>query len=263
MGLRIFETKEAKYFLGLGWHYGSSLDCFEGVDFSRLDMFVFEDCGMEWGVEHWLKYHEQYMDIYKRILKENPKLKIYGVDVRTSELAHIGSIAKDSAMLVGGSVLAISGGAGLLKGKESRRGFLANLLRATGGFALTTPIVSGLNCFLGNDDLGVITDTANVIRDVTPTPAHEFRDAVTAKKVSKYLVPLNKKKKRKLKVALLYGAYHSTIETKLKRPWVADATIGLYHNTFDYKTKKELNQIREVRINKGELETIIHECKLF
>ena len=43
MTLRIFETEQAKYYLGLGDHLESSAPLFEEVDFSSIDFMVLED----------------------------------------------------------------------------------------------------------------------------------------------------------------------------------------------------------------------------
>ncbi len=42
MTLRVFETNDAKYYLGLGNHFFSNAPIFEEVDFSSIDFMVLE-----------------------------------------------------------------------------------------------------------------------------------------------------------------------------------------------------------------------------
>lgn len=108
-------------------------------------------------------------------------------------------------------------------------------------------------------DIAPITEINNLRTNLLPTYFLSFRDAVTAKKISQYLVPRHPNGS-KAQVGIIYGAMHSGIETKLKHPWIADATIGLYHDLLGIGDNDFLNQVIKVT-ETGSM--VYHDCGLF
>lgn len=62
-------------------------------------------------------------------------------------------------------------------------------------------------------------------------------------------------------MGILYGASHSGIETKLKHPWITDATLWMYHDLFRYGDTKVLNEVREIIPDQDEF--VKYDCELF
>ncbi len=257
MPLRTFETDDAKYYLGLGNHTDSSRPIFEDVDFSTLDMIVFEDSGY---LFPYYNKDKQYSEIFNEIMR-NSKAKIYGVDVYTGKWA----MATELPLPIAGGVLLTRSVIGTIRKRRqlSRRGFLNNGLQGLLGSFLLSPMPMLANCKNTKEDIEVITKLNNVNSNLLPTLILGFRDAVTAKKISQYLIPLNKKEGRKLNVALIYGGMHSGIETKLKNPWISDRTIALYHSLLRCAPTEKLNEVREIVKNKRWNNVVYHDCHLF
>ncbi len=257
MALRIFETEDARYYLGLGSHKTSSAPIFEDVDFSKLDMFIFEDAGEQWVLKG-IDYDIQYLGLYNRINKENPEMSLYGVDVSHGA---IGCLV-DFGVLVLGYMLARGSYKKIKRDDISRRGFIKCIGGIVGGaFVMGTPLLS-VHFSGSKEDSPIFVGTNNLFTSLLPTPIGGFRNAVTAKKVSEYLVPRHKKQNSKVEVALLYGAGHSGIETELLHPSLSDITLGLY-DKLDYGTKGELNEVRELKRVNGIEKVIYHDCGLF
>lgn len=255
MRLETFETEDAVYYLGFGNHLTSSAPIFRNIDFSELDLMVFEDGGIDLSRE--VRLHLQYADIYEKIQRENPSLPIYGVDVPGHSQIII-------FLEILGALYAIDRSERIIKNKESRREFLKNTIGLVGSLSavdLSTSFIEAVNTMTINNER--ISDAYKLRSNFAPTPIVGFRDAVTAKKISEYLVPKHKTDGRKPQVALLYGELHSGIETKLRHPEIADATIKAYR-AIGYSSPEELNEVREVvRDEYGNSRIVRHNCGLF
>ena len=68
-------------------------------------------------------------------------------------------------------------------------------------------------------------------------------DAVTAKKVSQYLLPRYQQGGRKVHAALVYGTEHASLETKLQNQDLTDATLDFYHGFWGLGSNRELNRV--------------------
>lgn len=254
MPLRTFETEDAVYHLGLDRHDHSSAPLFENLDFSDLDLMVFEDCGSN-QLPNGLKDHIQYKELYEIIQRENPDLPIFGIDVSSNGFVVVGNIIR-----AGGLVYALNRLAKIIpkKNRQSRRQFFRNTLGLIGSLGLLDILQS-----FPDYELGWASNVYDLKSNVLPTPAVGFRDAVTAKKTLKYLVPRYRSAERKPKIGLLYGTFHSGIEQKLKHPEIADATINAYR-ALNYHDPDELNDVREIkRYPDGTITIRKHDCKLF
>jgi len=262
--LSTFETKDAKYYLGLGRHDKSSLPLFKDVDFSTLDFIVLES-GLEYNkpetISHMITSDIQYQGIYERILKENPDLRIYSVDCVPSDRITMIAMYCELALAALGGIFVVEAAYETVKKnkKLTRRDFLKNTVKVSVGTTLSS---AGL-IIANSDESGIPgVESLNSVRtNLLPSPISGFRDAVTAKKVLEYLVPLHKKKE-KLNIALLYGASHTGIETKLKYPIITDTTLWFYKK-MEYGKKEDLNLITEIRTNNYQVKLILHDCKLF
>jgi len=262
MTLQEFETEDAIYYLGLGNHFTSSAPLFKDVDFSELDLIVFEndgcysrpiDMGKTW----------QFGEIYTNVLEENPEISMYTLDICTSSLY---SILSSTGLTASGLYLTYKGAEKFIKEKQSlsRREFLKNVGKITGGTFLVLPLLGIPNTFL--EELSFVEDLNSIHTNIIPLDV-SFRDAVVAKKISEYLVPKHKQDNKKVKVGIVYGAGHSGMETKIKYLGIADMTISLYQDVFDYIDTEHLNEVRElVRIDFGGYSrqvTRYHDSKLF
>ncbi|MDP3987345.1 MAG: hypothetical protein Q8P81_03930 [Nanoarchaeota archaeon] len=258
MALRHFETADAEYYLGLGSHSRSSAPIFKDINFSDLDFMVFEDGGTEedkdgFSLRRGLSNHPQYEGVYRKIETENPDLPIYGVDVRVS--------IRDVMSAVG--VLSVR----CLPFSKCLVGYFLTDSVSTGDLAIAgslflPELMTYLESFTSRDR--GFTLPMSLLTNILPMPLTSYRDAVTAKKVSEYLVPKHKQAGRKVKTGLLYGAMHSGMELKIKHPQIANATTYFYHNILRRKFGEELNQIRRIQVNgSGNLETVMEDCGLF
>jgi len=146
----------------------------------------------------------------------------------------------------------------------TRRNFLKKTGMVSGGIFLSTLPIMVLNTNMDKYGLGIgaIEDLNSLHTTLIPLD-HSFRDAVTAKKISEYLVPKHKKDNEKVKVGIIYGALHSGIESKIKCPWVTDKTISLYQDGFDYLPSDHLNEVRELVRISNSIITLLHDSKLF
>ncbi|MDP3639990.1 MAG: hypothetical protein Q8R53_02185 [Nanoarchaeota archaeon] len=262
MVLRIFETDEAKYYLGLGNHLESSAPLFEEVDFSELDFMVFEDGGGS--AEELLEYFfalPQYKALYPRILRENPHMGVYGVDCNPEpDLSAAVEHVKQGA----GLFLGVKGCMDLWKSRKSspldRRAFLSGLAKGTLGAFLS---MHWSWQFRGEEDVAAVRALQNLSANFLPTPECGFRDAVTAKKVSQYLLPKYQQEGRKVHAALVYGTEHASLETKLQNPDLTEATLEFYHGFWGLGSNRELNRVIEV-VRTGSYSTASeYDCDLF
>lgn len=263
MSLRIFETDEAKYYLGLGNHLASSEPIFRNVDFSNLDFFVFEDFIRKNQdssfLEDCIERDRQYKDLFRRIEAENPKIRIYGVDISNFDPVRIGYACGEISVLIVGLKLFNSSIKDLSK-KMHRRSFLKGLISSL--------VLSDYMQMLNTGETEVFSignDFYNIKANIPPLlPDGSLRDAVISKKISEYLVPKHKKEGQKVKAGLLFGSGHSGIETKLKHPWITDKTLSFFSYLPNYCSKEKLNEVREIaRNNYGLLKTIYHNANLF
>ncbi len=253
MALRTFETADAKYYLGLGNHETSSAPIFEDVDLGSLDFMVLESCYLSSPLK--LINHPQYYELTKRYRDENRSATMYAVDYAPPR------IIKGCEMYVTG----VSAFAGILSAvlgiqEITQENFLGGLESLTGGAVLASEIELGL--LLGGKNPSVAITLNNIKQNCMPTPTFGFRDAVAAKKTGEYLVPKHQHQDgSKVQVGILYGAMHSGIETKLKHPWISNATIKLYHDLFRYGDTAALNEVRE--IVPGQDDFVKYDCGLF
>jgi len=263
--LRIFETEEAKYYLGLGRHTTSSEPIFEDVDFSQLDLLVLEEDGISrTGLLKHIR-NLQYNDLYERVRIENPNLKVYGVDINPfpNRTIHLGTGALLEGILVSiGALITGYSAVGIATKKVNRRDFLKYTGGTVAGMFLASTGLHMVND-ITDDSIEQLTDLYNIRSSALPTTATGFRDAVTAKKISEYLVPQHKLENRKVNVAILYGGLHSGIETKIKNPWISDATIYLFHKKIGLISRQVLNEVREVVEIKGQPNMVYHNSGLF
>lgn len=260
MVLRIFETDDAKYYLGLGNHISSSAPLFEEVDFSELDFLVLEDSGVS---PDFLKNYleqDQYRELYRRICTENANCSIYGVDCHSN--LFLGSTSETLKLGAGFYVGALGIEDLRQKRTVSRRHFLRGGLRLAGGIVLGSFPFPFFYSF--SPDVPPLRYAHDLSSTCLPTLTEGFRDAVTAKKVAEHLVPKHRQEGKKVQAALLYGAGHSGMETKLKHPEIADATIGLYHDLLGLCSNEELNRVLEIRHNSdGDPIIKAYSCDIF
>jgi len=265
MTLQQFETDDAIYYLGLGIHDTSSYPLFKDVDLSSLDFFVFEE-GAEVGNLHYdIDRHVQYKKLYKNLIKENPKVGVYGVDL---DLPEVEMKIMESALLfeaMVGSVLAYSATTDsyskIRKKEFSRRDFLKNSGILLGSAVLALPPITALT--IGVSKSSITEDINSINSTIIPLSKIAFRDAIAAKRITEYLVPKYKEGNKKVKAGILYGGLHSGIEYKIKYPGISDATIELYHDLLGYASKKEINEIRQIVSTYYGLRSIRLDSKLF
>jgi len=255
MTLQTFETKDAKYYLGLGDHTKSSAPIFEEVDFSSLDFMVFESgpfTSAE-GFHKILGYDRQYSQIYERILKESKNISLYGLD--RADLSNIESAVEDvfeSGLAIS---LAIVGLNKATKKTATRRDILKGAGILFGGLCLTgIPIAV---------NLPKAPEINSIRTNLLPSPVLGLRDALAAKKIANYLIPKHKQEGRKLQVAIIYGAMHSGIELRLQHPSLNDATLAIYHDLLGYCSNETLNRVLEIRKEEEKISTSNYSCDLF
>ncbi len=241
MALRVFETADAKYYLGLGEHTTSSAPIFEDVDVRNLDFMVLE--GGFLNTPERIQYQRQYHDLYQRIKEQT---KVYDVDFRTSNL-----------------MLGLSWFIEMGLPSTTTTIIFHPLI---GPFSIIAGLASMLYPIPNNQNtsttFSVLSHLNGLHRSLIPTPMGGFRDAVASKKIGEYLVPKHRHEDgSKVNVGILYGGMHSGIETKLKHPWIADATLWMYHDLFRYGDTSALNEVRE--IVPGEEEFRKYDCGLF
>ncbi len=253
MALRTFETDTARYYLGLGRHDTSSAPIFENVDLGSLDFMILESGSVNNPCD--ISSHRQYENLLQRFHKENEKKVVYDVDYNTGLLGESTSLIKELGLTMGSvsfpySLIPFRNGnwalgIGLITIGGMCLGRLADVLVERGYSNRTSP--QHMNSLLST---------------IFPVPDDGFRDALVAKKTAEYLVPKHKHQDgSKVQVGILYGAMHSGIETKLKHPWVADATLWMYHDLFGYGDTEKLNEVRE--IVPGQEEFVKYDCGLF
>lgn len=258
MVLRIFETEEAKYYLGLGNHLESSAPLFEGVDFSEIDFLVLEN-GLFSSEEFlgFLQSNSFYGELYDKIYSENPTLSIYTVDmIQRDPLFLIAAEAPSVAL----GVMWTGGGVKEAIKKNSRRSFLKILGKTLGGIALVS---DPLLFYLGGEQNSLFRQFHSLHTLAVPTPLLGFRDALCAKKVSEYLVHRHWQPERKVNAALVYAPAHSGIELQLQNPDFTDATLELYADILGYASPEELNRVVEIRSEKNGFLVEELDCGLF
>lgn len=243
MGIRVFETEDARYYLGLGCHLSSSDSIFKDVNFKDIDFLVLEDSGG--GSVRRLTTHRQYAALERRAISEHPEIRFYCVDVWPSFFGGISDNLISAIFLAEGC-----GSANEMiveKKNLSRRDFLRHsCMVGLGAFFGSSLYVPAITIIAGRPP--GLTEVYNLKTSILPTELLAYRDAIAAKKISGYLVPKYKRKGRKVNAAILYGAAHSGIESKLKHPWIADKTIDFFHKTLKVGNLKERGEIREITL---------------
>ena len=267
MNPRVFETKNAKYYLGLGRHDTSSNDIFRDINFSDLDLIVFESGSCDDSAIIDLLCDVQYEELYARIIEENPEIGVYDVDtIIPSVKVNMISAFLDGSISALGLLFAYRSGKQIIKNRKNitRRDFFKHMAVVSGGTLLGTKHMLLINAISSDEIIPSLGYCHSIRTNLLPTPLDGFREAVTAKKVSEYLVPKYKQEGRKTQVALLYGPMHTGIEMKIKHPWISDVTIWLYHDLLKQCSKKELNSVRQVVIGDDKRRRVVYEyCKLF
>ncbi|MBS3170113.1 hypothetical protein J4210_06545 [Candidatus Woesearchaeota archaeon] len=252
MALHTFETDTARYYLGLGNHGESSAPLFADVDISSLDFMVLERMGMV--VPEQLFDDPQYSEITRQLRAE--AVPLYSVDYDTGE--GTSDLLFLSTMAVGLGTMAV-GISEIIAGEYGEGSALV------GGGSLPASVLYHLSrgSALAEMPRRCHSLVLNSLwTSLMPIPLVGFRDAVAAKKIGEYLVPKHRHEDgSKVQVGILYGLFHSGIETKLQSPWLADATLWLYHDLFGYGDTAELNQIQE--LVPGKEQFTIHDCGLF
>ncbi len=253
MALRTFETADAKYYLGLGRHDTSSAPIFEDVNLGSLDFMVLENGNMNLERSSRVLRQQQYAELCSRLKLENPEAAIYCVDYKTNEFLTTSETCFSNAL---GPYIFLSGAIAILQGDT-----VTGLELLAGGTALSSEILLLKDTNTKkNRPLGIGMN--NIRQNLMPTPLTGFRDAVAAKKIGEYLVPKHQHQdSSKVQVGILYGGMHSGIETKIKHPWISNATIKLYHDFFRYGNTAALNEVRE--IVPGQEEFVKYDCGLF
>ena len=258
MTLRIFETDDAKYYLGLGNHLSSSAPIFEGVDFSSIDFMVLEFNPGAFD-ESVLK-KRPYQELTEKVMKDNPKIPFYSVDLDwdvQKVITYVGIEGLVSGVGIAAALKSYMNDKHKAK-TTSRRSFLKKAGQITAGiyaYGSLHPLTHG-----GKYSIPEIETFTNLHRIIFPTPIIGFRDSLAAKKISEYLVPKYKQENRKVKVAILYGAAHAGIESKLRFPSLNKIPLNTYQGLF---SKIELNSIGIIQQEKGRLLEGYHYCNLF
>jgi len=264
MALRNFETKDAVYYLGMGMHIISSEPIFRRINFSTIDFIVFEDNGIDHFLENIIDSNVQYKSLYKRVVEDNPKIKIYGIESYQNQLLMLGSMGLEGLITAYGIKFVYDAYKGFKRKDSSRREFLKNLGKAASGTIIVSAMPQIINGITKDKSLPLVSEINSLKSSILPTPVIGLRDAIVAKKIEEYLVPLNKPKDRKANVAIIYGAMHSGLETKIKRPWLRDATIWLYHDLLRHMEKSDLNTICEIKRSEcGNTWSEYSSCELF
>ena len=251
MPLRIFDTEDARYYLGLGNHITSSELLFRDIAFSSLDFMVFEDGDgrsedCKPALEEMLVTHPQYKGVYKRISEENPQLPIYGIDVRPEKYKPFVTLV-ERGFSATGLIITLRG----ILEKDP-----ALLL---GGLLIEPAPLCMIDSFI-RYDTKLPSLFCSIHTTIFPLPMLGYRDAVVTKKTREYLIRKHKKDK-KPEVALLFGAGHSGIESKLKHPVLCNLPLRLYNRI---QSKESLNEVREIkRTENGDLYTVYHNANLF
>lgn len=281
MGLRVFETNTAKYYLGLGRHDQSSASIFKDVDFSKINILVLEDYfsySMEkqpdgnsvvrtYAVDlESIIQRYQYKELVDRVVAENEEIAIYGVDSPPDYFFAAVEPFTQGPVVAAGSLIALFSASDAIKKREklSRREFLKYGTKFVFGCMLTTDASAALiNASTEKNMVPVFTELHNFKTNVFPSPVVGFRDALVAKKITDYLVPLHKKPEEKLSIAIVYGAGHSGLETKLKHPSIANATMYFYQDILNYGLKDQFNEVRKLVITPFGFMTTYLDCGLF
>ncbi len=266
MALRTFETADAQYYLGLGNHLTSSAPIFEDVDLGSLDFMVLEGDSSIFKTSSDIFERTQYAG-FERVKQQFHK-PIYLVDDGTLLESDIGrivtlSLSEGPLYIFGSHLLIKSIKRGKDQPKMNRRELFNRLGKGIAGAALLSPAWQLMNSFGG--DVSPITELNNLRTNIVPTYCLSFRDAVAARKISNYLVPRHRHSDNsKVQVGIVYGTMHSGIETKLKHPWIADATIWLYHTLMGIGDNDILNIVMESKANEDAFwELTYHDCGLF
>ncbi len=257
MALRTFETDTAKYYLGLGRHDRSSAPIFEDVDFGSLDFMVLEDGSSPVKMASKFFNDCQYKAIYLRLKKENEAPRIYSIDQASSTYLPIYTAYTSISMTL--SYILSLAGVGEIDHNHISQGL--ELLASGIILGSDLPLMFSL-ASSGKKSRPLTTAFQNVKTNLIPTPLVSFRDAIAAKKTAEYLVPKHRHQDgSKVNVGILYGAAHSGIETKLKYPWIADATITFYHYLLGFGDRTALNEVREVIPEEENVRR--YDCDLF
>ena len=259
MTLRVFETDDAKYYLGLGRHDKPSAPLFEKVDFSTIDFMVLEGAPDEFDIANTLGFL-QYSDLMKRALKENPNLPFYSVDIATNK--------KNIMVYYGGNFLeliAVAATATIYFNAKDKKDTRRMFLKKSAFAGVTLYWCSGGISFFNSDKEGIpYSEAVTKIRHIMiPGPIIGFRDSLAAKKISEHLVPLHHKPDRKVNAAILYGAAHAGIETKLCYPSLNQNALSLYHNLTGAFSAEEMNTIGVIQQENRELRTYHYNCNIF
>src|SRR3989338_845675 len=145
--LRIFETKDAKYYLGLGRHDRSSAILFRNVDFYDIDILVLEEpLDDDKNSLAYMVNHVQIAELYSMAKRRNPKINVYGVDIVPYPREIQNALFEEMVIVNGGISLAglgVIGYSGVKICKNlDRRAFLKGAIGIASGLFLTSPVVS-------------------------------------------------------------------------------------------------------------------------
>lgn len=251
MGLTIFETERARYYLALSIHvrhYATSSLCPHVKD---LDALVFESGPTphkEWTS---LGDQPQFWELSDAINTVKPQLPLFAVDYPRTEASSHQSSNIDLLLTMSGLYLLYVGVGGLTQA-ETRD--MQHSIATMAGIWLGSGQNPCLVESLSEKSYRWITTPQAIRTSLIPTARGGFRDAVNAKKLEDWLVQRYAPEGRKMNVGLVYGAAHAGLRPKLKHKWLRDATVRLYKTLNYWGAKKEdMNKVTEYRLKKGNL----------
>lgn len=251
MGLTIFETERARYYLALSMHLSHKATSSLIPCVKDLDALVFESGRPSH--EEWTSLGDQpeYGGLCDAINVVKPQLPLFAVDYPRSEQSSNMSYNIDLAVMLSGTYLAYKG-VGYLANPETRDIYHA-VQTSVGMWLGMCNVVCWIEGLSERSRWWITTPHA-VRTSLFPTPRDGFRDAVNAKKLEDWLVPRYAPEGRKMNIGLVYGSAHAGLRPKLKHKWLRDATVRLYKSLNYWGAKKEdMNKVTEYRLKKGNL----------
>lgn len=288
MGYAPFSTASADYYLVYADHnIVTHEEIFDKGKIKSLDAIVLEDTGSGVYVLE-QKTHEapgkpvQYEFIAKAAHEAGKPIFLADAEnTKAGDMLHNAGWITTGIIGLGFSVLA---GISAYKIKKkikqqeniSRRDFIKlGMLGALGAYIIGTGAgAAGSYVFRGEGRRTDIMETAGAMyHRIIPTPVLEARNAISARKIEEFIVPLLQARiLKRPKIAVVYGIEHMGIEGCLQHKWWRDTVIWLY-NGMDYPglTKSGIDVVKEIspsgdgwlKIAGNFWNTKEHNCGLF